>query len=138
MHSRQRKLIFPICKAQSAHPMIPAPRITYPGLLTQDYLHTMLDPNSRYYPLPTAEYTTIDGRKIIYKRRRFLPQGHQLPLQTEVTATRDDRLDVLTARTLGEAEQFWQVCDANNVMNPDDLLTETVQVIRIPIPQPTS
>jgi hypothetical protein len=97
----------------------------------------MLDPNSRYYPLETAEYTTADGRKIAYKRRRFLPQGNTLPLSAEITVTRDDRLDLVTARSLGDPEQFWQVCDANNAMKPDDLLAETVQVLRIPIPQPT-
>jgi nucleoid-associated protein YgaU len=90
----------------------------------------MIDPNSRYYPLETAEYVT--------KRRRFVPQGESLPLQSELTATRDDRLDLIAARTLGDAEQFWQICDANNAIKPEDLLAETVQVLRIPIPQPTA
>jgi nucleoid-associated protein YgaU len=98
----------------------------------------MFDPNSRYYRLETAEYTTPDDRKIAYKRRRFLPQGEMLPLQVEVTVTRDDRLDLITAQTLGEGEQFWQVCDANNAMQPEDLLAEPVQVLRIPVPQPLS
>jgi len=98
----------------------------------------MLDPTSRYYPIPTAEYTTPDGRKLAYLRRRFLPQGRSLPLQVEITVTRDERLDLLTARTLGEAEQFWQVCDANNAMKPEDLLAEPVQTLRIPVPQPTT
>jgi hypothetical protein len=96
----------------------------------------MLEPNSRYYSLETAEYTTVDGRKIPYKRRRFLPQGQTLPLYSEVTVTRDDRLDLVTAQFLGEAEQFWQVCDANNAMKPKDLIQESVQVLRIPTPQP--
>lgn len=96
----------------------------------------MLEPNSRYYSLETAEYITADGQKIPYKRRRFLPQGHTLPLYSEVTVTRDDRLDLVTAQFLGEAEQFWQVCDANNAMKPEDLIQESVQVLRIPTPQP--
>jgi nucleoid-associated protein YgaU len=98
----------------------------------------MFDPNSRYFLLETAEYTIADGRKIAYKRRRFLPQGETLPLSSEVTVTRDDRLDLITARLLGDAEQFWQICDANNAMKPEDLLLESVQVLRIPIPQPQS
>ncbi|NEQ21945.1 MAG: hypothetical protein F6K28_22640 [Microcoleus sp. SIO2G3] len=96
----------------------------------------MFNPDSRYYRLETAEYTIADGRKIAYKRRRFLPQGETLPLSSEVTVSRDDRLDLVTAKLLGEAEQFWQVCDANNAMKPEDLLIELVQVLRIPIPQP--
>lgn len=98
----------------------------------------MFDPDSRYAPLPTAEYTTADGRKIAYKRRRFLPQGNTLPIAAQITVTRDDRLDLVAARSLGDPDQFWQVCDANNAMKPEDLLSETVQVVRIPIPQPFS
>jgi hypothetical protein len=96
----------------------------------------MFEPSSRYYRLETVEHAAPDGRKIAYKRRRFLPQGNTLPLAAEVSVTRDDRLDIVTARLLGEPEQFWQVCDANNAMNPEDLLQESVQVLRIPIPQP--
>lgn len=98
----------------------------------------MFDPHSRYYLLETAEHTTPDGQKVAYKRRRFLPQGYTLPLSSEVTVTRDDRLDLITAKLLGEAEQFWQICDANNAMKPEDLLVESVQVLRVPIPQPPS
>jgi DNA polymerase elongation subunit (family B) len=98
----------------------------------------MFDPNSRYYALETAEYTSTNGRKIAYKRRRFLPQGETLPLSSEIAVTRDERLDLITAKLFGEAEQFWQICDANNAMKPEDLLLESVQVLRIPIPQPPS
>lgn len=96
----------------------------------------MFDLNSRYYSLETAEYTAIDGRAIAYKRRRFLPQGRQMPLLAEVTVTRDDRLDLVTANTLGDVERFWLICDANDTMNPADLLAEPIQSLRIPIPQP--
>lgn len=96
----------------------------------------MFDENSRYYSIETAEYTTTDGQTIAYKRRRFLPQGDRLPLMMEVTVLRDDRLDLVTAKTLGDPERFWVVCDANNAMNPSDLLSEPVQTLRIPIPQP--
>jgi hypothetical protein len=95
----------------------------------------MLNHTSRYYSLETAQFMAADGRQIAYKRRRFLPRGETLPLQVEVIATRDDRLDVITAQTLGDPEQFWQVCDANNAMNPASLLTDTVQTLRVPIPQ---
>ncbi len=95
----------------------------------------MLNYTSRYYTLETAQLTTPDGRKIAYKRRRFLPNGERLPLLTEVIATRDDRLDRITAQTLGDPEQFWQICDANNAMNPDSLLSHSVQTLRVPLPQ---
>jgi hypothetical protein len=95
----------------------------------------MLDHTSRYYSLETAQFVTTDGRNIAYKRRRFLPFGEDLPLFAEVIVTRDDRLDQITAQTLGIPEQFWQICDANNAMYPPDLLSESVQVLRVPMPQ---
>jgi hypothetical protein len=95
----------------------------------------MFDHTSRYYPIATAEFITADRRKIAYVRRRFLPQGDRLPVLREFIATKDDRLDLITAKTLGDPKQFWKVCDANNAMNPLDLLADPVQTIRIPIPQ---
>ena len=32
-----------------------------------------------------------------------------------------DRLDLITARTLGDPEQFWRVCDANDALDPAEL-----------------
>ncbi|MFH7026540.1 MAG: hypothetical protein ACHBN1_14300 [Heteroscytonema crispum UTEX LB 1556] len=95
----------------------------------------MFEHTSRYYNLDTAQLTTTDGRKIAYKRRRFLPQGKDMPVLVEVIINDGDRLDLITARTLGVGEQFWQVCDANNAMNPDSLTAEPGRRIRVPVPQ---
>ena len=95
----------------------------------------MFEPTSRYYALPTATFTGADGRAIAYKRRRFLPQGEAMPLLVEVTVTDGDRLDLITARTLGDPEQFWRVCDANNAMNPPELTALPGRTLRVPVPQ---
>ncbi|HEY9674395.1 MAG TPA: hypothetical protein V6D11_23350 [Waterburya sp.] len=95
----------------------------------------MFEETSRYHNLETAQFTTLDGRKITYVRRRFLPQGQNLLLYAEVTVTDGDRLDLITARTLGDSEQFWQVCDANNALNPAELTAQPGQTIRVPLPQ---
>ena len=95
----------------------------------------MFEQRSRYYALDDASLTTTDGRIIAYKRRRFLPDGEKMPLLVEVTVTEGDRLDLITARTLGDPEQFWRICDANNAMNPSDLTAETGRVLRVPVPQ---
>jgi hypothetical protein len=91
--------------------------------------------SSRYYNLETVTFPLPDGRLAPYKRRRFLPQGEAMPLLIEVTVTQGDRLDLITARTLGDSEQFWRVADANNAMNPFDLTTEIGRRLRVPIPQ---
>jgi hypothetical protein len=95
----------------------------------------MFKPTSRYYALEDASLTTADGRIITYKRRRFLPDGEKMPLLVEITVKEGDRLDLITARTLGDPEQFWRICDANNAMDPLDLTAELGTVVRIPVPQ---
>ena len=96
----------------------------------------MFKHTSRYYPIETAEYTTPDGRIIAYKRRRLLPHGEDLPLLVEVTVMQGDRLDLIAARTLGDPEVFWRICDANNSMDPLDLTAIPGRIIRVPLPQP--
>jgi hypothetical protein len=100
----------------------------------------MFESTSRYYTLETATYEresdASDGpTEIAYVRRRFLPQGGDLPLLVEATVEDGDRLDLITARTLGDPEQFWRVCDANNAMRPEDLTEETGRTLRVPVPQ---
>ena len=95
----------------------------------------MFEPTSRYCALATGTHTLPDGRTVAYKRRRLLPRGRDLPLLVEVPVTEGDRLDLITARTLGDPEQFWRVCDANDALNPPDLLAELGRVLRVPVPQ---
>lgn len=93
----------------------------------------MFDPDSRYADVKDAVLETADGGQVSYKRRRFLPQGGTLPLLVEVTARSGERLDLLTARTLGEATQWWRVADANDAMNPVELAVPG-RPLRVPVP----
>lgn len=95
----------------------------------------MFDPDSRYARLPTATLTTPDGREITYVRRRFVPPSGALVLLVEATVQDGDRLDRLTARTLGNPTHSWRVCDANDAMHPDDVLGEPGSKVRVPVPQ---
>lgn len=95
----------------------------------------MFEPTSRYFNLETATLTATDGRVLRYVKRRFLPQGEDMSLLVEVTVTDGDRPDLITARSLGDAEQFWRVADANNTMNPFDLTVEPGAIVRVPIPR---
>jgi nucleoid-associated protein YgaU len=94
----------------------------------------MFDPDSRYAEIEDALLVTEDGREVSYKRRRFLPRGAKLPLLVEVTVRLGDRLDLIAARTLGEATQWWRVADANDAVNPPDLV-EPGQTLRVPLPR---
>lgn len=93
----------------------------------------MFDPTSRYYAIETNEHVTKEGRTIAYKRRRFLPRSSYLTVLTEVIVTDSDRLDLIASRILGNPELFWQVCDANEAMNPHDLTSEPGQRLLVPM-----
>jgi len=95
---------------------------------------TVIDHKSRYHQVPTAIYETEEGRRVAYLRRRFLPQGDAMPLLSVVRIAPGDRLDRISARTLGDAEQFWQICDANNCLNPFDLASDIGATLRVPVP----
>jgi hypothetical protein len=96
----------------------------------------LFDPTSRYYDLKTYTWTAPGGRVIAYVERRFVPPGDAMPLLVEVTVAQGDRLDLITARTLGDPTQFWRVCDANNALDPFELTAGIGRVIRVPVPQP--
>jgi hypothetical protein len=95
----------------------------------------MFEPTSRYSTLETATITTAEGRAVAYKRRRFLPRGAEMPLLVEVTVVEGDRLDLIAARVLGDPEQFWRICDANDAMNPPDLTARPGRALRVALPQ---
>jgi hypothetical protein len=95
----------------------------------------MIHPTSRYHGVEIASATLADGGVAAYLRRRFLPRGDALPVLVEITATPGLRIDLITARSLGDPEQYWRVCDANDAMNPVTLTVRPGRSLRVPIPQ---
>ena len=95
----------------------------------------MFPVTSRYHGIETAKWITADGREIVYLKRRFLPDAANMAILAEHVVMEGDRLDNITARYLGDPEQFWRLCDANNAMNPDDLTAEISRRLRIPLIQ---
>lgn len=91
----------------------------------------MFGRSSRYYALDNSLYQEKDGHHILYKQRRMLPQGTTQPLLSLATTKPGDRLDLIAARTIGAADQYWRICDANNAMNPFDLIDENAGTLRI-------
>jgi hypothetical protein len=95
----------------------------------------MFERSSRYAPLPTAIAELRDGRLVRYVRRRFLPPSGSHRLLVEVTVSEGDRLDTIAQRTIGNPEQYWRICDANDAMEPASLTEEPGRVLAIPLPQ---
>lgn len=91
--------------------------------------------NSRYAGVGQLTWTAPDGTVIAYLERRFVPAADTLALLREHVVADRDRLDNLAALYLGDPLVFWQICDANDAMRPEEL-TETVgRRLRITLPQ---
>lgn len=94
----------------------------------------MFEPSSRYYHIPDAVHRDEDGTEHHYKRRRLLPQGDSLPTLALLRTQSHDRLDLLALRAAGSVELYWRLCDANNALNPFDLLEQPGITLRVPQP----
>jgi len=92
---------------------------------------------SRYASISTATYTLPDGRIVVYLQRRFIPQTAATVVLARYTVVQGDRLDRITANFMGDPEQFWRICDVNNVMQPEELTDDSAigQQLLIPLPQ---
>ena len=92
-------------------------------------------PNSRYANVQTATLETADGSVTVYLRRRFVPSPERFATLTGYTLSQGDRIDNLAARLIGDPELFWQLCDANNAMQSDDLTGQPGRRIRVTLPE---
>jgi hypothetical protein len=80
-------------------------------------------------------YQKADGATVVYVKRRFLPPGDDLSVVQEHVVAAGERLDHIAAQYLGDPEQFWRICDANNAMDPDALVSEPGKRINIALPE---
>jgi hypothetical protein len=92
-------------------------------------------PTSRYYGIELATLTLADGEQRVYLRRRFLPPSSRFALLREHVVGEGERVDRLTAQELGDPQAFWRVCDANDVMRPEELTEVVGRVLRITLPE---
>jgi hypothetical protein len=90
---------------------------------------------SRYFGVPQLERELPDGTKIVYLRRRFVPPPERFQLLQEHSVTEGERHDAIAAEYLGDPEQSWRLCDANNVMRPEELTEEIGKRLRITLPE---
>lgn len=94
----------------------------------------MFTPNSRYAAIQNEQLVRSDGTPLNYKGRRFLPQSEGMQVLQQVTVVAGDRIDLIASRAIGDPEQFWRLCDANNAMYPLSLTNQPGQILNIPAP----
>lgn len=95
----------------------------------------MFSSGSRYAPIPDLEIVDRQGHVVRYKGRRFLPQAERIASRGEAVVQQSDRLDLVTARTLGPPQLFWRIADANDAMDPFQLVQRPNRKLRVPVPQ---
>jgi hypothetical protein len=105
------------------------------ALLQSSAKPSLFASNSRYTGIDTGTLNTVDGKTIVYLRRRFVPPPERFALVQEYTVVEGDRLDNLAAKFVGDPEQFWQICDANAAMRPEELTEIAGRILRITLPE---
>lgn len=89
--------------------------------------------NSRYAATEAAELQQPGGQRVVYLRRRFVPDPSHFVTLQEYRVVEGDRIDRMAAAVLGDPEQFWRLPDANGDLDPRDL-EEVGRRIRLTLP----
>lgn len=101
-----------------APPRAPDANVALTGMpaTTNDY-----PPTSRYIGVPTVRMEMPGQGEIVYLGRRFVPRGSQLAEIGRHRVEDGERLDQIAASALGDPEQSWRICDANDAVFPSEL-----------------
>jgi hypothetical protein len=97
----------------------------------------VFEQGSRYAGIETVQTSLPDGRVVTAVRRRVLPHAATMDELVRVVVEQADvgRVDLLATRTLGDSEQYWRLCDANDVVHPDELTEELGRTVRVAGPR---
>jgi nucleoid-associated protein YgaU len=93
--------------------------------------------DSRYYGYSVLQYAAPNGLSIPYLARRIVPQPGAPNFATinQYTVQKDDRLDLIAAKYLGDPLMAWLIYDANGAIKPYDLVATPGRVLAITTPQ---
>lgn len=91
--------------------------------------------NSRYYGVALGRYVRAAGDPgVTYVLRRFIPQRRDIAAAIQHIVHSGERPDLLAALTLGDAELYWRIADANAVIDPFELTDTLGASVIIPVP----
>lgn len=92
------------------------------------------DRDSRYYGLPVLTTTDARGEPVQYVSRRFIADPKLLAVIQRYRAGQGDRIDVVAASLIGNPLSYWQICDANLAVDPDDVTARPGMFISVTLP----
>jgi hypothetical protein len=73
---------------------------------------------SRYENVKNSTYKDENGEEYTHKRIRFIKETHP---EFEYKVKQNERLDLIANTFYKDSTKFWLLCDANNVMHPEEL-----------------
>lgn len=94
---------------------------------------TTFPPESRYHGIGLKSFTGPAGVPIPYLSRRLVPAPERFAALSEHRVQQGERLDRIAAAQIGDPTQFWQLCDANAAIKPEELEVPD-KPIRITLP----
>ena len=89
---------------------------------------------SRYYGLLVLTTTDARGEPVQYVSRRFIPGPELMSVLQRYRVRQGDRIDVVAAALIGNSLSYWQICDANRAVDPDDVTAQPGSFISITLP----
>lgn len=81
------------------------------------------------------EHVGPDGEVVRHLARRFLPHPASLRIEGEARSAPGERLDLVSARALGDPAAYWRLCDANGVSDPAAVDLSVPRRWRVPYPE---
>ncbi|MGW8887831.1 hypothetical protein [Streptomyces sp. NPDC055749] len=89
--------------------------------------------SSRYHDAEIGVHRMPDGTEVRYAKRRLLPSLDEAAQESAPhTVSSGDRPDLLAQRYFGDPGQWWQIADANPVLDPRELTEEAGRTIAVP------
>lgn len=93
------------------------------------------DAASRYAGVPLAVHRPRpDAEPQAYVRRRWIAAPSRIAVAVRHAVRAQDRPDSVAASALGDPLLYWQVADANAVIDPNELTDTIGRRIAIPLP----
>ncbi|MEV7105244.1 hypothetical protein [Streptomyces atroolivaceus] len=89
--------------------------------------------SSRYHDAGIGVHRLADGTEVRYTKRRLLPPLSETEQEgAPHTVSSGERPDLLAQRYFGDPGQWWQIADANPVLDPHELTEEAGRTITVP------
>lgn len=90
--------------------------------------------SSRYHSVEISSIENQNGEPVAYVKRRLIPAQENYFVLQKYICSEGDRPDLLAQKFYNDPERFWQILDANVILDPDELTNTPGKIIKISLP----